>query len=164
MTLSVLVLAGCGWPISTGATDLPPSPTPDLATSTPIPPSPTSQVQVPLDTPALIIPPSSTPPVILETPTVALPTATLSSLATAPVIPSGNIALTPGTTAGVVQGSIGPGQVQAYTLGAGQSQPLILILDSPNDDVTLGVLGPSGNILRDPAGKYTRWQMVLPST
>ncbi len=164
MTLSVLVLAGCGWPFSTGATDVLPSPTPmpGLGTQTPIPPSPTPQVL--LDTPTLAPSPSETPPVILETPTIALPTATLSSLATSPAIPSGNIALTPGTTAGVVQGSIGPGQVQAYTLGAAQSQPLTLLLDSTNDDVTLGVFGPGGEKLLDPASKVALWQMVLPST
>jgi hypothetical protein len=120
---------------------------------------------MPQDTPIIIIP-SETPLVQtpLETPTIATPAATPQLLSTAAGIPTGSLALSPGTTAGVVQGSIGPGQVQTYTLGAGASQPLTLILDSANDDVTLGVLGPGGNTLLSTASKYTRWQMVLPST
>ena len=69
-----------------------------------------------------------------------------------------------GTTAGVVQGSILPGQTVAYTLGGGQSQAMILILDSPNNDVTLGVFEPTGAALVNPANKWTRWQGLLPRT
>ena len=75
-----------------------------------------------------------------------------------------NIVMAPGTTAGVAQGTILPGQTEAYTLGAGQSQPMILILNSPNNDVTLGVFEPNGNALVDPANKWTHWQGLLPKT
>jgi len=44
-----------------------------------------------------------------------------------------------GTTAAEVKGAIQSGQIITYTLDAGQSQPMILIMDSPNHDVTLGV-------------------------
>jgi hypothetical protein len=64
----------------------------------------------------------------------------------------------------VVQGTIQPGQVVTYTLGADQSQPLTLIMKSPNNDVTLGVFRSNGNTLLDPASKYTRWQMALPGS
>jgi len=63
-----------------------------------------------------------------------------------------------------VQGTVQPGQELTYTLGAGQSQPMILILDSPNSDVTLGVLEPDGSKLLDRAKKWTRWQWLLPKT
>jgi hypothetical protein len=63
-----------------------------------------------------------------------------------------------------VQGTVQPGQVVAYTLSAGQSQPLILILESPHNDVTLGILEPNGNKLLDPAKKWTRLQWLLPRT
>jgi hypothetical protein len=69
-----------------------------------------------------------------------------------------------GTTAGVVHGTVGPGQIVTYTLEAGQPQPMILIMNSPNNDVTLGVFEPNGNMLLNPANKWTRWQWVLPKT
>jgi hypothetical protein len=77
---------------------------------------------------------------------------------------AGNINMTAGTTAGVVQGTVQPGQVLTYTLEAGQSQPMILIVNSPNTDVTLGVFEPNGNELLNPANKWTRWQGLLPET
>lgn len=83
---------------------------------------------------------------------------------TSTVFPSGNISMAAGTTAGVVKGAILPGQTTAYTLGAGQSQPMILILDSPNNDVTLGVFEPNGHALLNPANKATHWQGLLPKT
>lgn len=77
---------------------------------------------------------------------------------------AGDIVMESGTTAGVVQGTIQPGQVMTYTLAAGQSQPMILIMNSPNNDVTLGVFEPNGNMLLNPANKWTRWQGLLPQT
>ena len=75
-----------------------------------------------------------------------------------------SIAFTTGTTAGVRQGTVQPGQVVTYTLSAAASQPMVLILDSPGKDVTLGVFGPDGSMLLDPANKFTRWQWLLPRT
>jgi hypothetical protein len=75
-----------------------------------------------------------------------------------------NIVFTPGTTAAVEQGTVQPGQVVTYTLDAGQSQLLILIMDSPNKDVTLGVFEPDGNKLLDPAKKWRSGQWLLPRT
>jgi hypothetical protein len=63
-----------------------------------------------------------------------------------------------------VQGTVQSGQVVAYTLAAGESQPMILILDSPNNDLALGVLEPNGDKLLDPANKWNRWQWLLPRT
>ena len=83
---------------------------------------------------------------------------------TSTVFPAGNISMAAGTTAGVVKGAILPGQTTAYTLGAGQSQPMILILDSPYNDVTLGVFEPNGHALLNPANKATHWQGLLPKT
>jgi hypothetical protein len=41
---------------------------------------------------------------------------------------------------------------------------MILIVNSPNTDVTLGVFEPNGNELLNPANKWTRWQGLLPET
>jgi catechol 2,3-dioxygenase-like lactoylglutathione lyase family enzyme len=49
-------------------------------------------------------------------------------------------------------------------MGAGQAQPLTLIMDSPYNDVTLGVFEANNNILLDPARKLRAWQTVLPAT
>jgi hypothetical protein len=75
-----------------------------------------------------------------------------------------NIVFAPGTTAGVVQGTVQPGQVLAYTLSAQASQDMILVLESLNHDVTLGVFEPNGNVLASPANKWSHWQWSLPNT
>jgi len=129
-----ILLAGCSLPLSI-------SPTPS---ATRIPPSPTPLV--PLDTPTAIPPTPTSLPTITPTP--------------APEV----INFTLGTTAAVVTGNVQPGQVVAYTLSAGQDQPMILLLESPHGDVTLGVLEPNGNKLLDPALKWNQWQWVLPRT
>jgi hypothetical protein len=75
-----------------------------------------------------------------------------------------NIVFASGTTAAVEKGTIQPNQVRAYTLSAGQYQPMILLVYSPNNDVYLGVTEPDGSKLLDPAKKYTNWQWLLPKT
>jgi hypothetical protein len=109
-------------------------------------------------TPAPTFTPLATLTTILASPTAQLITPTST------VIPAGNISMAVGTTAGVVKGAILPGQTTAYTLGAGQSQPMILILDSPNNDVTLGVFEPNGHALLNPANQATHWLGLLPKT
>jgi hypothetical protein len=118
---------------------------PSAGTPAPLP-SPTLAPQ-PLDT-STQVPPSPTPQ----------PTATATS---API----NIVFATGTTAAVEKGSVQAGQVVTYTLDAGQNQPMMLILNSANGDVFLGVTGPDGGKLLDPAVyKWSSWQWVLPKT
>ena len=156
-----LVLASCVLPLpATIPTSTPPGPTPlPPFTSTPtnfsLPPTP-----APTDTPIIS---SATPS---DTPTATLQVSTVQSPATsaAPAVPAGSIAFTTGTTAGVVQGTVQPGQMVTYTLGAAQSQTMVLILDSPNKDVTLGVLAPNGAVVVPPTNKWTRWQGLLSQT
>lgn len=109
-----------------------------------IPASPTSAV------------PTATPTFMLLSPTPQT-TATTAPTAT-------NIVLAPGTTAAVEEGTVQPGQVVTYTHDAGQSQPIILLMDSPNHDVTLGVFEPNGNKLLDPANQWMHWEGLLPTT
>ena len=136
LVISILLLASCNLPSSLPPTAIPPSPT-LLATS---------------------IPPSLTPPEAQATQTATpLPTASATPGAT-------NIVFATGTTAAVEQGTVQPGQVLVFTLNATQSQPMVLILDSPQNDVTLGVFEPNGNKLLDPANKWNRWQWLLPKT
>ena len=171
LVISSLLLAGCGL-VPTAA------PTPDLSASVP---SPTPQVV--LDTPAATVPagPAATqvpvapatavpPTAVVATAQVVLPT--LTPLVVNPTLqpavvntlPGASIVFTPGTTAAVVLGTTQPGQVLTYTLDASQGQPLILIMDAPKNDVTLGVFEQNGNVLLNPANRWTNWQGILPAT
>jgi hypothetical protein len=75
-----------------------------------------------------------------------------------------NIVFAQGTTAGVLQGTIQPGQIRTYTISVGQDVPMVVILESPYFDVTLGVFEPNGNVLAAPYHKWTRWQGLMPAT
>ncbi len=135
MSLALTLLAGCNLPLAPAAT-----PTPS--------PTPISVLPQATSTP---IPPTAEP-------TVA-PTPTATSTPSAV-----SIAFSTGTTAGVEKGTIQPNQVQAYSLSAQESQPMILLLASTHNDVYLGVLNPDGSVLLDPAKKWTNWQWLLPKT
>ena len=165
LVVSALLLASCG-PLAAvptiAATPVPPSPTPLVGSGTPtatVPSSPTPQVVL-LDTPT---PQPSPTPLMVQT-VLATPVLPTPSLAPAATPSSNTFALITGTTAGVIQGTVLPGQVLAYTLGAGQAEPLTLIMTSPNNDVTLGVFEANNNILLDPAKKLRGWNTVLPAT
>ena len=122
-----------------------------LAAATPTPqPSPTA------------LPPQDTPTQMPPTATLQ-PSPTPMPTATATPAPE-SIVFAAGTTAAVEKGTISPNQVRAYTLSAGANQPMILLLSSPNNDVYMGVTEPNGNILLDPAKKWTDWQWLLPKT
>jgi hypothetical protein len=130
-----------------------PAPSTPLQAATPLPPQNTS---VPVQASPLA--PSAQPPTDTPAPTLTpTPTATLTP---SPV----NIVFAPGTTAAEVHGTIQPNQVQTFLLSAGQYQPMILILNSGKGDVYLGVAESNGNILLDPAKKWTNWQWLLPKT
>ncbi len=152
-----LLTMSCGLPASllgSAATPLSPSPSSLIELASPtVLPSPT--IETTTETPT-VVPPSPTPTVVLPSST-PLATATRS-------IPLGSIVLASDTTASTLTGTLKPGQVVTYTIGAGQSQPMTLIADSPHNDVSLGVFEENGNVLLDPALKQNAWQMALPST
>ena len=162
LVVSVLLLASCGGKAATANAPILASPTPTAELPTPTLESVPATSQIIVDT-ATPIPPSPTPQETLATATAVIVSPTPQAVATsAPA--AGSIVFTPGTTATVVQGSLQPGQVMTYTLDGGQSQPMILIMDSPSNDVTLGVFDYAGNMVLDPANKWTNWQAVLPKT
>jgi len=105
---------------------------------------------------AATIAPPATPTPIPPTP-LPQPSVTVALTGTQVVMPSG-------ATAVVAQGSLEPGVAVNYTLQARQSQPMILMMSSQNQDITLGVFDPHGNMLLDPAARRTRWQGLLPET
>lgn len=175
------ILAATSTPLSASPTPLggvvtpvtsQPSPIPLVHTATPIVPTATPVIALDTATPlqvtnppplnqaavATLMPPGTTP----------APTATVSMLLpqVVPAVPVmvGAFTLITGTTAGVIQGTIHAGQVLEYTMGAGQNQPLTLIMASPNNDVTLGVFDPGSIAILDPALKLRAWQTALPAT
>jgi hypothetical protein len=137
LVVMLIMLVGCNLPMQPAATATLP---------------PTFTAPAPADTPTALPATATSAPTINPT-----PSATATPQAT-------NIVFASGTTAAVEQGSIQPNQVLAFTLNAGQNQPMILIVSSPNNDVYLGVTEPDGSSLLDPAKKYTNWQWLLPKT
>ncbi len=121
---------------------------------------PTATVLAPSETPTLE-PTSSTSQLALSTPTAAL-TSSLPQATAATGSASSTIVFAPGTSAMVEQGTLQPGQVLTYSLEAAQTQPMTLIMDAPNNDVTLGVFEPDGTTLLNPANNSTSWQGTLP--
>jgi hypothetical protein len=107
--------------------------------------------------------PSPTVQVVLDTPTPQPPTVTFSPSPSLTPVASA-IVFSPGTTAGVVNGSLQAGEIKSYTLAASQYQPMILILDSTYGDYYLGVKAPDGSTLLDPSNRWNRWQWLLPQT
>ena len=108
---------------------------------------------------------TNTPPVSTPSPTSLVPlpsnptptNTTTSGGVREPI----NLLFATGTTALVESGTLQPGQIQEYTINVGNSQPMILILNSTNSAATLAVYDASGNIVLDPAKKWTRWQSLL---
>jgi len=160
-----LLLVSCGAPASTLLNSLatpPASPTPLVALASPVVAQPSATPETSTDTPTAL-PASPTPVPATDTPTTVPPTAAPAGTAV-PAIPTGNFSLAAGTTAAALNGTVQAGQTVSYTLGAAQSQPITLILDSPSGNVSLAVQGPDGKYLLDPSFKQTAWQYVLPST
>ncbi len=166
LLLCSVLLMSCGLPTSllpAASTARPPTPSPWLggfASPTAMPPSPTPQQLLATPDESTQNPVSG---ITVEAATVAQPSSTPQETAT-PTVPAGSFSLAPGTTAGALTGSLDAGQVVSFTLGAAQSQPLTLLVDSPKHDVTLGVSDPSENVLLNPSSKQTSWQAVLPAT
>jgi hypothetical protein len=69
-----------------------------------------------------------------------------------------------GATTGVVSASIQPGQVQYYVLNASQGQPMIVMVNSLNNDVTLSVKTQGGTSMLNQSAHQSSWQAMLPQT
>lgn len=65
-------------------------------------------------------------------------------------------------TTGVVSAPIGPGQTQYFVLNASQGQPMIVMVNSLNNDVTLSVRTQGGTSMLNAAAHQSTWQGMLP--
>lgn len=122
-------------------------------------PLPTQLPAVPTGT-LLPIEPTST----VFVPTALPPTATIfPTLTSVPGAIRLNFAA--GATSGVASGTIQPGQVINYLVGAAKGQPLMVSTSSFNNDVTFSVIGlKDGLTLLSPSAKIASWQTMLTVT
>ena len=106
------------------------------------------------------VPPSATP---LVTPTFEIPTRPPVG---ATLIPpdATRINFLSNATTGIVTGSISPGQTQFFVLNASVGQPLIVMVNSLNNDVTLSIRTQGGTWMLNAAAHQTSWQSMLPKT
>lgn len=135
----------------------PPTITPEILTATPGAPeaptgaAPTSEVVQPTAGVPTTAPRATTQPQSGPAPT-AVPGAV-------------RLAFAKGSTAEVIQGTLQPGQVKNYIIGAMQGQPFIVSVDAPNHDVTFSVVGrKDNNTLVNAAQKISTWQTILATT
>ena len=141
LALFFLLLASCSLPSAVQST-----PTSVFPTATLAPTQAPTQAPTFAPTP---LPPTSTP---------IPPTATPKAAAV-------RIVFARGATAGIAQGTLQPGTTQDFVLEAGQSQPMIVNLDSPSQDIFFGIVGvETGSTLLDPVNKWNSWEGILQVT
>ncbi len=104
-----------------------------------------------------------------QAPTPGPPTATATLIRPSPTasptpVPATRITFLDGATTGVVSGQIGPGQILDYVLQAGQGQPMLLHVDSPQNDITLSIRTQGGTSLLGAAARQSSWKGTLPQT
>lgn len=120
--------------------------------------------------PSLASPTQTSTP--LPSATLALPTATSTATSIPPT--SGQSASNPpaaarinfatGATFSVAEGTIQAGQNITYVLKALKGQPMIVMLNTPDQSATLSVFGANGVALLPQSQHGTSWQGTLPTT
>jgi hypothetical protein len=120
----------------------------------------TLQAVTPQASPTIAIPATDTP---------ALATVTSASAPTNTSAPSGSngtrINFATGATSGLQEGRLGAGQSQRFLVGAAAGQPMLVSVDSLNNDVTFSVTGAQdGKVLLSAAEKTSSWQTMLTKT
>jgi hypothetical protein len=107
----------------------------------------------------------------LQAPT-AIPTSlpTLTPILLPTVIPTPTIApavrihFDPNATYWTIDGSLPANQSQTYVFNAGQYQPVLVNVDSLNQQFTFSLTGNDGTVLVSEAQRYISYQGLLPST
>ncbi len=110
---------------------------------TPLPPTNVPPTQAPILTSVPTFPPVQ--------PTQILPNATRINFLT-------------GATTGSVTGTIQAGETMTYVLGAMQGQPMIVMTNSYNNDVTMSIKTQGGTSILSASSKLSNWQGALPTT
>lgn len=134
-----------------------------LPTSTPAS-SATAETWTPLASPtqltATSLPTSTTVP-----PTFTSTAAPQPSIPTTSNLPTATrINFSSGATNSATQGTINAGQTLYYVLRALDDQPMIVMLDTPDQGAKLSIFGANGTSLLSQSQQTTSWQGYLPST
>ncbi len=98
-------------------------------------------------------------------PTLLMPSAVPTNRAVQPTIAVPNatrISFLAGATTASVTAPIQAGGVQNYVLGAMQGQPMLVGINSKNNDVTLGLETAGGTVMLSHTAGQTSWQGNLP--
>ncbi len=125
-------------------------------TQTPAPTSIAYPTLAPTEPPAAspyptLLVPSAIPTIAAVQPTIAVPNAT-------------RISFLAGATNASVTAPIQAGGVQNYVLGALQGQPMMVGVNSQNNDVTLGIETAGGTVMLSHTAGQSTWQGSLPQT
>lgn len=165
----VLGMSACNLPIGLAAPTVLPAPSfptvqptsaPVIVISTAIPlQSPTASTEPETAVPGLPIPTTA----VQATAVPATPVPATAAPTQPPSLPGAvRIHFETGATTGIVEGDIQPGQVLNYLVGASQGQPLMLLTDSYNHDITIAVIGMNDSqTLLDASQKLGSWQTLL---
>lgn len=89
------------------------------------------------------------------------PPATLTST---PPVPSVRIEFLKGTTQTVLTGQIQAGQTLSYAIWVSAEQPMIIQVDSPNQDAKLSIRGANGIVLLPASSNQSYWQGLAPTS
>ncbi len=124
---------------------------------------PTQIITTPLPsaTPAIAIPTSTSTSTSVPPPAAATAT-TFSNTSTLP--DATRISFATGATYSVTQGTVQAGQAVFYVVKALKDQPMIVMLNTPDQSAILSVFGADGVILLSRSEKTSSWQGRLPST
>ena len=101
---------------------------------------------------------------------VLAPTVTSAPATVPPLVPTlvqpaaTRINFLAGTTMGLVSAPIQAGQIQYYVVKASQGQPLIVMVNSLNNDVYLSVKTQGGTTMLNQASHLSSWEAMLPQT
>lgn len=89
------------------------------------------------------------------------PPATLTST---PPIPSVRIEFLKGTTQTVLTGQIQAGQPLSYAIWVSAEQPMVIQVDSANQDAKLSIRGANGIVLLPASSNQSYWQGLAPTS
>lgn len=152
LTGIVLFLAACGGPAAPAISDE------DVVASMVASTLQAFQAQA---TPTLAASATPLPPTPLPSATFTATLPPPTSTATLP--PGTRVQFLAGATQVILSGQVAPGQVIDYVVQAAKGQPFIVLLDSPNRDLKLSVIGADGTFFVS-ASTFGNWQGVLPTT
>ncbi len=115
---------------------------------------------------AATIPATDLPPLATATSAPLPPPTTPPTNTSAPVGGAAvRIKFATGATSGVQEGQLQPGQSQRFLVGAAAGQPLMVSVNSLNNDVTFSVTGVSdGHVLVAASEQLGSWQTMLTTT